>query len=136
MKSKVVFLMLIALAAILMGCSANPETTLLEYQRTGGIAGIDDRLVIDSTGKAALTRKDQEFSFSLSADELKALQNELVAANFGQLADDYTPGQPGADLFDYRLTYDGHTVHMVDTAVPEAMQPILDMLYQLIEANS
>ena len=136
MKSKAVFLMLIALAAILMGCSADPANPLIEYQRSGGIAGFDDRLVIDSAGKATLTRKDQEFSFSLSADEISALQNELEAANFTRLDEEYLPEQAGADLFEYRLTFGGHTVQMVDTAVPEAMQPILDTLNQLIEANS
>ena len=55
--------------------------------------------------------------------------------NFTRLDEEYLPGQPGADLFDYRLTYAGHTVHIVDTAVPEGMQPILDTLNQLIEAN-
>lgn len=136
MKFKTVWVMLIALAVFLVGCATNPATNLLEYQRSGGIAGMEDRLVIDSAGKATLTRKDQEVSFSLSADEIKAIQDELEAANFSGLDAEYLPAQPGADLFNYRMTYGGHTVRMVDTAVPEGMQPVMDRLNQLIEANS
>lgn len=136
MKFKAVCVMLIALAFFLVGCATNPATNLFEYQRSGGIAGLDDRLVIDSAGKATLTRKGEETSFTLNADVIKALTDELEAVNFSQLDAEYLPGQAGADLFDYRLTYGGHTVHAVDTAVPEGMLPVLELLNQLIEANS
>lgn len=137
MKFKAIFVMVAVLAVFLAGCTANPAaTTLLEYQRTGGIAGLDDRLVIDSAGKAALTRKDQEFSFTLSADELKAIEDGLAAVKFSQLEEEYLPANQGADLFDYQLTYGGYTVHLVDTAVPEGMLPVLELLNQLMEANS
>lgn len=136
MKFKAVWVMLIVLGVFLAGCASNAPTTLLEYQRTGGIAGLDDRLVIDSAGKATLTRKGEATSFTLNADVIKALTDELEAVNFSQLDAEYLPGQAGADLFDYRLTYGGHTVHAVDTAVPEGMLPVLELLNQLIEANS
>lgn len=136
MKTKLIFMIFVILAALLVGCAATPETSLLEYQRTGGIAGLDDRLVIDSAGKATLTRKGQEASFTVSADELKAIQDELEKVNFSGLEAEYLPVNPGADLFDYRLTYGGQTVHLVDTAVPEAVMPVLDLLNQLMEAKS
>lgn len=56
--------------------------------------------------------------------------------DFTRLDEEYLPAQPGADVYDYRLTYGGHTVRMVDTAVPEDLMPILDMLNQLMETNS
>ena len=136
MNAKVVFPIIIVLAGILMGCAKNPANPLIEYQRSGGIAGFDDRLVIEGTGKATLTRQDEEVSFMVSADEIKAIEDALAAVKFSQLDEEYLPGQPGADLFDYWLTYDGHAVRMVDTAVPDGMLPVLDMLNQLIEANS
>ena len=43
------------------------------------------------------------------------------------------PHQGGSDLFQYELTFQGRTVRAVDTAVPDALQPAIELLNQVVE---
>ena len=132
----VLMLLPTALAAWLAGCAkAGSSETLIEYSRTGGIAGFDDRLVIRANGRATLTRRDQPSEFVLDRETLARLQALLDDAQFTRLDAEYLPSGQGADLFTYVLTYRGHTVRTMDTAVPEALQPALDLLNQIVASH-
>lgn len=136
MKQNIVFLIVIMMGLILSACTQNSSNKFLEYNRSGGFSGFDDQLVIDSSGKATLTRKDNKFEFVVSSDELSTIKSDLETIKFTQLDKEYLPKNQGADLFDYRLTFEGHSIHTMDTAVPEDLWLILEKLNQLIETNS
>lgn len=105
---------------------------LLEYRRTGGLAALDDRLVISQEGEATLARHEQRHTFQLSAEQRQTLQQLLQAVDFTKLAQRYPPERQGADLIEYQLTYAGRQVQMVDTTIPEALYPLLDLLDEFI----
>ena len=109
---------------------------MLEYQRTGGIAGLDDRLVIKADGKKViLIRKDEHSEFELTSRQMSTLKQQLEESEFRSLKAIYKPETQGRDLFEYELTYRGHTVRASDGAIPEALRPILDSLNAIVQAE-
>jgi len=136
MKPNFVFLIVIMMGLILSACTLNSSNKFLEYNRSGGFSGFDDLLVIDSSGNATLTRKENKFEFIVSSEKISAIKSDLEAIKFTELKKEYLPDSQGADLIDYRLTFNGHTVHTQDTAVPEDLWLILEEINQLIESNS
>lgn len=129
------------------GCANNgtaeptdPSGILVSYQRSGGFAGLHDELVIYDDGRCQLQRRRSEREFTLQPNQLAHLKALLQEANFFALNEEYLRLRPGADLFQYSITYQAggkkHTVHTEDLAVPDALQPVLDELNQLISSNS
>lgn len=127
---------MIILTGWMAGCTkASSSETWVEYRRSGGFAGLDDRLVIKESGEATLTRKSQHSEFTLNGDTMKRLQALFEGANFSQLRREYLPSQLGPDLFEYTVTYKGYTVRTMDGAVPPQLQPILEALNQIVEGQ-
>ncbi len=125
----------IMLMGWIVACTkASPPETLIEYHRSGGFIGLDDHLVIKENGEAILTRRRSErYEFTLDGDTLNRLQALFEEAGFSQFREEYRPSHPGADLFEYVVTYRGHTVRALDPAVPLSLRPILEALNQIIE---
>lgn len=117
------------------GCAAtNPQvSTLVEYRRSGGIRGLDDHLIIGTDGEATLIRRAARFEFTVGSDTLDQLRTVLNAADFPNLRREYLPERQGADLFEYTLNYGGRTVRTKDFAIPEVLQPLIELLNQLVE---
>lgn len=109
-----------------------PETVLLNYNRSGGIAGLDERLTITEAGEAILVRHDERYEIELDPEILIQLRESLDAIPFSALEDAYLPQEQGADLIEYTLTYQNKTVHTADTAVPESLAAVLDSLNNVI----
>lgn len=122
---------LLAACAIPNGSSS----ALVSYQRSGGIAGADDKLLIAPDGTATLTRKGQQFTFALDVTTVQQIEEMLDKASFTQLPSQMLPGNTCCDLFAYEITYKNHTVRTMDTAVPESLQPALDLLNGIVESN-
>ena len=138
MKHRILFIGLaMMLAGWLVTCTGRTSPpTPIEYSRTGGIAGFDDLLVIQPSGAAMLTRRGESSEFVLDTESLARLQSLLDDAQFARLKAEYLPSGQGADLFTYVITYRGHTVRTMDTAVPQALQPALDLLNQIVADHS
>jgi hypothetical protein len=134
------YISLIALSAILLvGLAAcRPAATnspLIEYHRTGGIAGLDERLVINSDGSAQIVQRGGESSYTLTRAEVDRLIALFSQAGFAKLKKEYLPAGHGADLFDYVVKYRGQSVHTQDTAVPAQVQAILEALNTIIREH-
>jgi hypothetical protein len=106
---------------------------LIEYRRIGGFAGFDDHLTIDMKRKVTLTRKVGHYEFVLDQKSLEQLLQQLDQAKFSEFEREYLPTNTCCDLIEYTITYKGHTVRTMDTAVPEPLQPILGSLNEMIE---
>ena len=106
---------------------------MIEYRRSGGFVGLDDHLVVKKNGEAILTRKSERYEFILDRDAVNGLQTLFKDAEFSQLRKEYLPSRQGSDLFEYVVTYEGHTVRTLDGAVPASLQPILDALNRIVE---
>jgi len=112
---------LFAMFQALTGCGVrSKEDVMLEYQRTGGIAGLDDRLVIRAGGKAILTRKDEHSEFELTSCQISTLKQQLEESEFRSLRRLYKPE---------------HTVRASDGVIPEALRPVLDSLNAIVQAE-
>src|SRR5206468_2303121 len=99
---------------------------LIEYSRTGGFGGFNDQLVIEPGGKATITRRSGSRNVQLARDRVERLVAALEKAGFPTLKGEYRA--QGADLFTYRITYGGQTVTAMDSAVPQALEPVLRLL--------
>jgi hypothetical protein len=118
----------------LIGCGkASSSERWIEYRRSGGFAGLEDHLVIKKSGEAILTRKSERYEFTLDNATVTHLLIPFEDAEFSQLGKESLPSRQGSDLFEYVVTYEGHTVRTMDGAVPPSLQPILEALNQIVE---
>ena len=119
----------------LAACAGQSASAWLTYQRNGGFAGADDRLSIASDGAASLSHKGQIYSFTVAADQIQRIQQALDAADFAHLPTESLPDNMCCDLFEYRVTYMGRTVHAMDTAIPQSLQMVLDLLNEIVDSK-
>lgn len=126
--------LLVAIGCIaLLGCSpTGADSVSVEYRRTGGFAAFADHLVIETNRTSTLTRHDQTSEFIVN----QSLYNELITAlndaDFTSLTGEYKPADTCCDLIEYTITYGDHTVQTMDTAIPNSLQPVIELLNQII----
>jgi len=126
-----VFWALVPLVAhSITGCAKmSPQgTALIEYRRSGGIAGREDRLVVLTDGTVRLSRRGAVTDYRISADTLNELRALLERVDFRRMREEYLPTRRGADLFEYEVIYQGRRIRTMDTAVPPELQPLLQLL--------
>jgi len=110
---------------------------LVEYRRTGGIAGLDDHLIVRTTGEATLERKGgvREI-FTVDEDVVARLQQTVEDNGFFELKSEYRPAQVIPDALTYRITFQAegrrHTVETTDGAIPVRLAPVIEELNQII----
>ena len=135
------FPVLILIAASISGClseqetngySSSPPGILLDYHRTGGIAGFDDYLIVFENGESVISTRQGSGTVVLNPDSLKNIKDLLDQAHFTALNASYPASSTGADYFNYTITYKGHTVTTEDTGVPESLVPVIRELNDVI----
>lgn len=110
----------------------------LEYERSGGIAGFQDRLRIYPDGQAMLDRKGEASSVQLTQEQMEELQAALQEADFFNLDASYLPADTCCDRFTYTIHYRDpsggkiHSVYAMDGSVPPELGPVLDILNRLV----
>ncbi len=121
--------MLLALPGI--GCTddtALQESSLLiEFQRSGGIRGTDDRLTIHSDGTATLTRDGATSTITIDRSVMDRLRRALREIEFDKLVVEDSPRR-GGDAYEYAITYRGRTVRALETALPGPLRPVGELL--------
>jgi hypothetical protein len=129
-------------AIAVSGCGSGDTTTstvrdlagpLVVYQRSGGIAGVAEKLEVERDGSASVSTGGVEpahASFRLSDAELQELSAELDAADFGAVA---TPGPSScADCFVESVATGGRTTTIVAEIEPPP-DPVTTALAHLRE---
>ena len=103
-----------------LGCiPGRPAALLVAYTRSGGFAGINDRLRVYRGGQAELARRaGSPQVFRLPCRRVQALRDALVASRFGSLSTVYTPEPPVADGLIESVSYGGRTVRVLTGADP------------------
>lgn len=90
----------------------------IEFERTGGFAGLTMRNVIDLD--------------NLPQEDANRLRQLIEKSNFFKLPGSITSSAPGVDRFHYAITVksDGrkHTVEVDEAALPSEMKPLLQWL--------
>ena len=136
------FLLFVSMASY--NCNPEPpsqNSVLVTYQRSGGFAGLRDELTIYSNGDCKLQRKNIEREFTIQTSQIAHLKQLMEEADFPGLKSEYLPSNIGADFFEYVVSYQAgegkmYTVRTVTGSVPDALQPVLGELDQLISSNS
>ena len=125
-------LVLQAVALSTSGCAkmSSQATTLIEYRRSGGIAGREDQVVILTDGTARLHRRGVAADFRVAPDTLDQLRALLQRVDFRAMREEYLPARQGggADLYEYVVIYQDRRIRTMDTAVPPELQPLLQLL--------
>jgi hypothetical protein len=114
--------------ALLVGCGDDDQApdqlrseTLVTYERSGGIASVPERLMLEEDGSATVEAgvDGDRGSFELEGDELDQLRAELEAADFDAIEQ---PPQPSgcADCYVYEIVYHGATISYDEADPPPA----------------
>jgi hypothetical protein len=114
-----------------LGCiPGRPAALLVAYTRTGGFAGIRDRLRVYRGGQADLVRGAGSLhELRLSCRRVQALRDALVNARFRSLSPVYAPEPPVADGFIESVSYGGRTVRVLTGAdPPQRLRRVLALL--------
>ena len=139
--------LVVAAAIAVSGCGSDGATTttdpdlagpLVVYQRSGGIAGVDEKLDVERDGSASVSTGGVEpahSSFRLSDAELKELSAELDAADFGAVT---TSGPSScADCFVESVATGGRTTTIVAEIEPppDSVTTALAHLRELVQRS-
>ena len=134
-------------ALLLAGCSdsgdasstkADPPSSdgfRLRYERSGGIAGVQDDLRVAAERRATLVTttagKRQTSRFTLSTRAIEALRKAFREAGWRQI---HSPGTATgcADCFIYRIAYQGRVVNFDSVSFPEQLQPVVRRLDAIV----
>ncbi len=111
--------------------SPAPDAGLVELHVTGGIAGVDERLVVTNGGDLRFTSTVEEQVGTLTPEELDRLRGLLADADFDALPEEsYDPDV--RDAFGYTVTHGGRTVSATETVVPDELNPLLAELRSIM----
>jgi hypothetical protein len=116
----------------LVACSTEPSAQpLLEYRRSGGFVGFDDRLLVSQTGEVRVARNGTTRTYQIDSNQLATLQKLLADAKLNTLTS--VSAASGSDLISYSITYQGTTVTTMDTVIPSVLEPVIQSCNRLIE---
>jgi hypothetical protein len=145
-KSWLILISLCMVAAVILsGClgvktppvtRSAPPGILVDYLRTGGIAGVNDRVVIFDNGITVISTRQFNSELTLNQSELERIGALFGENKFSTLDTNYTSRRGGADFMHYSVSYHGKTVNAEDTATPPLLQPIIDEMNSILARGS
>lgn len=109
-----------------------PPAMLVDYHRTGGIAGLNDRLVIFDNGVAVISGRSSSSVVTLNTTDLALIAVLFNQSDFAQLQANYSAPRGSADLITYTVSYRGKTVTAAETSAPPGLKVVIDRLNQII----
>jgi hypothetical protein len=115
--------------------STVPGTPLVRFDKQGGIAGVDERLVIQPDGSFDITGRGSARHGVLSPQELTGLRQVLEASRFAEIPA-VNPTGGVADAFTYHVVYAGNQVVAVDGGVPTSLGPVLAELDRILQLHT
>jgi hypothetical protein len=137
----------VAIALVFYSFMAKPsqEIKRIVWRRSGGFAGLDDTVTIESDGSVALSSSFLgEAEFSLSGSEWEALRALVEVSDFMELNAIYRAKSDVADYFSYELTVETDStskrVQWVDEwalegDLPEGLMDIGDQILIIIHGT-
>ena len=113
-----------------------PPAVLVDYHRTGGTSGVDDRLVIFTNGVAIVSGGSESSEISLNQTDLALISVLFNESQFSELQANYPAPEPASDIMTYAVTYNGKTVTAQDTDIPPSLQTIIEDLNRFLRNTS
>jgi hypothetical protein len=105
---------------------------LVDYHRTGGIAGFDDRLVIFDNGVVVVSGKTVNQEIEINKTDIDRIVTLFNQSQFSLLEGNYSARPGSTDLIKYTISYNSKTVNAEDSAIPPALQPVIDELNRIL----
>jgi hypothetical protein len=136
-----IFSLCMIMAVLLSGClgvktppvsRSTPPGIFVDYQRTGGIAGVNDRVVIFDNGVTVISSRSISTEITLNQTDLDGISTLFNENEFSALNGNFTSLRGGADFMRYSITYKGKMVQTEDTAVPSSLQPIIEEMNRIL----
>jgi hypothetical protein len=137
----VICVVLIIALVVISGClgSKTPPVSrphapavLVDYYRTGGFAGFDDRLVIFDNGVAVVSTKTINQEIEINKTDIERIVTLFNQSQFSMLEGNYSARPGSADLIKYTVSYNSKTVTAEDSVVPPSLQPVIDELNRIL----
>jgi len=137
----VICVVLILALVVVSGClgSKTPPVSrpqapsvLVDYYRTGGLAGLDDRLVIFDNGVAVVSSKTVNQEIEINKTDIERIVTLFNQSQFPMLAGNYSARPGNADLIKYTISYHNKTVNAEDSVIPPSLQPLIDELNRIL----
>ena len=144
-KWRVICVLFLIAAVMASGClgSRTPPVSrptvpavLVDYYRTGGIAGLQDRLVLFDNGVAIVSGRTGNHEIVLNQTDIDRIILLFDQGHFSNLQGNYSGRHGSADLIRYTISYQGKTVSAEDTAIPPPIQPVIDELNRIITMSA
>ncbi|HUT38063.1 MAG TPA: hypothetical protein VMW77_02030 [Methanoregula sp.] len=105
---------------------------MVDYYRTGGIAGFNDRLVIFDNGIALVSGKTTNSEIDLNKTDIDRIITLFDQAQFAKLEGNYSARPGSVDLIKYSIRYENKTVNTEDTAIPPLLKPVIAELNRIV----
>jgi hypothetical protein len=110
---------------------------LLIYERTGGVAGVREFVLIRPDGGVRVEEGppfDRRVNrFHLSIDEIEELNDQVAKAGFADLKDTYGTDPPPNDAFERRITAEGKSIRILHGAdLPDDLDRLLSITSALL----
>jgi hypothetical protein len=132
---------------VLAGCGSDAEggsatpapprlAAPLTYERAGGLAPHQDKLVVRPDGSASLTVSGKTRTLRLPRAQVATIAADLERARFAHVPATSTSSHPVPDAFAHRITYRGHTVTTDDAAMPRTLAPLVGELGGVVDRHS
>jgi len=113
--------------------SAPPPEILVDYTRTGGIAGFSDHLVVFENGQVVYDTHSGSGLIMLDEPTRLELRDLLEAADFPNLSAEYPAKTTGADYFTYLIIYRNKAVMTETTGIPPCLEPLISSLDSILQ---
>jgi len=105
---------------------------LVDYYRTGGFAGFNDRLVVFDNGVAVVSGKNVNYEIELNRSDIDRISQVFNTSQFSMLEGNYSARHGSVDLIKYTISYHGKTLTAEDTAIPPSLQSVIDELNRVL----
>ena len=113
-----------------------PPAVFVDYHRSGGIAGVNDRLVIFDNGVAVVSGRSTSAVIALNATDIALISALFNQTQFWQLQTNYSAPHSSADLMTYTISYHGKTVTAAETAMPPSLKTVVVELDRILQSVS
>jgi hypothetical protein len=109
------------------------DGVLVEFGRSGGFAGLSDRLIVRPDGSFTLVRLKPPVNRSgqLTGAELANLRQVLADSGFAGLPK-VEATTKGNDMFTYQVTYQGSQIVAQDGAIATPLRPVISTLTGIV----
>lgn len=135
---------LVLTALVVTGCLGGENPTVpdpgnpalfVDYQRSGGVAGVNDRLVIFDNGVGLVSSGTATREIVFNQSTLEGISAVFEAAQFSKLEGNFTSLRGGTDLLQYSIRYQNRSINTEETAIPPSLEPVVQEMDRIVSST-